>query len=91
MGHVVLLQYACSSQDGASPRETQMQLNCQEIDEIRTAISTACINMLKLKNTEETKLNQTDRQIGWSNAYATETKTKTVRRIPKLLATVQGV
>lgn len=67
-----------------------MRLNCQETDEIRTAISAACVNTLKLNNTEEIKLNQAHRQIGESNAYATETKTKTVRRIPRLLATVQG-
>lgn len=72
-GHAVLLWYVCGSQDGASPRETLMWLNCQETEEIGTAINAACMNMIKLKKpTEETKLNQADRQIGWSNAYATE-------------------
>jgi len=47
--------------------------------------------MLKLKETAETKLNQADRQIDGSNAYTTATKTKTVKRIPRLLATVHGV
>lgn len=47
--NAVLLQYLCGSQDGASPREIQMQMNCQETDENRTAISTACMNMLKQK------------------------------------------
>lgn len=91
MGHAVLPRYVCGSRAGASPRENQMQLNRQETDEIRTAIGAACINMLKLESTKETKLNQARRQIGWPNAHATETKTKAVRRIPRLLATVQGL
>jgi len=37
VGHAVLLQCMCGSPDGASPRETQAQLNCQGIEEIRTA------------------------------------------------------
>lgn len=90
-GQAVPLRDVCGRQDGASPGETQMWLNRQETDEIRTAISTTCRNMRQLENTEETKRNQADRQRGWSNAYATETKTKAVRRVPRLLATAQGV
>lgn len=87
-GQAALLRDVCGRQDRASPGETQMWLNRQETDEIRTA---TCRNVRQLEDAEETKGNQADRQRGWSNAYATETKTKAVRRVPRLLATAQGV
>lgn len=79
----VLLWYMCDSQDGASPRGTQMQLICQETGEIRAAIRAAFINMLKLKNTEGKKAaNQVERLVKHI-CYRRQTV-----RIPRLLATI---